>query len=218
MNNETMKLQLIQPWSVPVLKTNLPTNVLQEMIEITDSIIEDKDSTSFGGSLVGQIDTELVIEEHLLKMTGMKNFFLESIRQFVTICHCQRTGGHSHKEDWVSDIIQMWVVSQEPNEYNPLHTHGNCDISAVMYLKVPKILLSRKKDGSDGHIHFTGNVARDTALSSPGITFPPEVGDFYIFGAHQEHSVYPYRCEEGQKDVERRSVSFNAILRDNDIK
>ena len=37
-------------------------------------------------------------------------------------------------------------------------------------------------------------------------------GDFYIFGAQQQHAVYPYRCVEGQKDVERRSISFNAVF------
>ena len=38
------------------------------------------------------------------------------------------------------------------------------------------------------------------------------VGDFFIFGAQQQHAVYPYRCAEGQEDVERRSVSFNAVF------
>ena len=40
----------------------------------------------------------------------------------------------------------------------------------------------------------------------------PEVGDFYMFGAHQQHAVYPYRCAEGQKETERRSISFNSIF------
>ena len=44
------------------------------------------------------------------------------------------------------------------------------------------------------------------------MTIFPEVGDFYIFGAHQQHLVYPYRCKEGQEKVERRSISFNAIF------
>ena len=49
-------------------------------------------------------------------------------------------------------------------------------------------------------------------MSSPSISIPPQVGDFYIFGAEQQHAVYPYRCEEGQEDVERRSISFNAVF------
>ena len=46
----------------------------------------------------------------------------------------------------------------------------------------------------------------------PNIAIPPQVGDFYIFGAQQQHEVYPYRCKEGQEDVERRSISFNAVF------
>ena len=38
------------------------------------------------------------------------------------------------------------------------------------------------------------------------------MGDFYIFGAQQQHAVYPFRCAEGQKETERRSISFNAIF------
>ena len=49
-------------------------------------------------------------------------------------------------------------------------------------------------------------------MSAPSVAIPSQVGDFYIFGANQQHAVYPYRCEEGQKDVERRSISFNAVF------
>ena len=44
----------------------------------------------------------------------------------------------------------------------------------------------------------------------PTVTIPPEVGDFFIFGANQQHSVYPFRCAKGEKNIERRSISFNA--------
>jgi len=64
----------------------------------------------------------------------------------------------------------------------------------------------------DGSILFFGNASRDIDLAVPQLVCPPKVGDFYIFGAHQQHAVYPYRCAEGQKDVERRSISFNAIF------
>ena len=39
----------------------------------------------------------------------------------------------------------MWVNSQKDNEYFPIHNHTPkvCDISAVMYLKIPKYLSSR---------------------------------------------------------------------------
>ena len=37
-----------------------------------------------------------------------------------------------------SMINSAWVVSQYENEYNPMHNHTGCDISAVIYLKVSR--------------------------------------------------------------------------------
>ena len=43
------------------------------------------------------------------------------------------------------------------------------------------------------------------------IKYKPTVGDFFIFPAHLQHTVYPFRTEG---DEERRSVSFNADFMD----
>ena len=74
------------------------------------------------------------------------------------------------------------------------------------------MLPSRKehRKSDDGSIVFSGNVSRELELSMPTVTIPPEVGDFFIFGANQQHSVYPFRCAKGEKNIERRSISFNA--------
>jgi hypothetical protein len=64
----------------------------------------------------------------------------------------------------------------------------------------------------DGSILFVSNASRDIELCMPSINIPPQVGDFFIFGAQQQHAVYPYRCAEGQKETERRSISFNSIF------
>ena len=216
-----MEVQLIQPWSVPIFKTTLPPDVLQTMIDISDLVIADKDAQSHGEYLVGQnalFDTELLIEHKLLEQTGIMGFFLGAIQQFVIQCKCQMHPDRipeMQQAEWLTDITKMWIISQQPNEYNPLHVHTGCQISSVMYLKVPKMLPSKKehRPNDDGSILFTSNVARDIDFSTPNIAIPPQVGDFYMFGAHQEHAVYPYRCEEGQEDVERRSISFNAVYK-----
>ena len=95
-----------------------------------------------------------------------------------------------------------------------MHIHTQCQISTVMYLKIPKMLPSKKEHRplDDGSILFASNASRDVDFSVPNIVIHPAVGDFFIFGAQQQHSVYPFRCAEGQKDVERRSISFNAIF------
>lgn len=210
-----MEVTLIQPWSVPIFKTTLPPDILQTMIKISDQIIADKNATSWGVNLAGQIDTELMVEHDILEEAGVISFFLGAVQQFVIQCKCQMMPNlidEVQREEWLIQMLTMWIVSQQPEEYNPMHIHTQCQISTVMYLKVPKMLPSRKehRQGDDGSILFVSNSSRDIDFSVPNITIPPQVGDFFIFGAQQQHSVYPYRCKEG--DPERRSISFNAIF------
>ena len=212
-----MDVQLIQPWSVPVFKTILPPDILQTMIDISDQVLADKETKSHGGYLAGQIDTELLVEHNLLEQTGVMGFFLGAVRQFIIQCKMQQMPGLEQaiqKEEWLTQMLTMWIISQQPGEYNPIHIHTQCQISTVMYLKVPKMLPSKKEHRplDDGSILFVSNASRDIDFSVPNITIPPQVGDFYIFGAQQQHQVYPYRCKEGQEDVERRSISFNAVF------
>ena len=212
-----MDITMLQPWSTPVLKTKLPPVVLQTMIEISDEVIADKDAKSWGVNLAGQIDSELLIEHDILEQTKMLPFFMGAVRQYVIMCKCQQMPDFIEaiqKETWFTQLLSMWIVSQYPNEYNPAHLHTQCQISTVMYLKVPEMLPSRKEHRleDDGSILFFGNASRDIDLSVPQMVCKPKVGDFYIFGSHQQHAVYPYRCAEGQKETERRSISFNAIF------
>ena len=212
-----MQVEIIQPWSVPVMKTTLTPKVLQTMIEISDQVIADKDAKSHGEYLAGQIDSELLIKPGTLEQAGVMGFFLGAVRQFVIQCKCQMMPGLEQtiqKEEWLTQMLTMWIISQQPEEYNPMHIHTQCQISSVMYLKVPKMLPSRKehRQNDDGSILFVSNASRDVDFSVPNIVIHPAAGDFFIFGAQQQHAVYPFRCAEGQKDVERRSISFNAIF------
>ena len=80
-----------------------------------------------------------------------------------------------------------------------------------MYLKITEYLPSRKpyrKD--DGAISFTNSSTKDPIWGNPTMTYQPQVGDFFIFPASQQHWVYPFRTPDGKG--ERRSVSFNVIF------
>ena len=69
--------------------------------------------------------------------------------------------------------------------------------------------IKKHRPEDDGSILFTNAAGREQDFCTPNFNIVPKVGDFFIFGAHQQHAVYPYRCSEG--DPERRSISFNAI-------
>ena len=206
-------VQIFQPWSTPVLKTTLPPTILASMLEATDELLSDKSSEPMGTNLVGQIENERRIPLEALENIGAKGFLENMVREFVILCKCQE---HPFENDlvrrqiWSTSITSCWVVSQYPDEYNPVHFHDQ-HVSAVMYLKKPKMKPSRKKtQEKDGCICFISPASRDRRLSSSQFFASPEVGDLYLFGAGQMHTVYPYRCYKGEEDTERRSVSFNA--------
>ena len=113
--------------------------------------------------------------------------------------------------EWSTQMLSMWMISQKDNEYNPMHFHTKCHMSTVMYLKIPEYLPSRKSHKNvDGAITFLNNSAKDLFWGNPHMTIQPAVGDFFIFPASQQHLVYPFRTADGKG--ERRSVSFNAVF------
>ena len=102
----------------------------------------------------------------------------------------------------------MWIIEQQSGEYNPIHTHTNCDISSVMYLKVPTFLDSEKPDrDDDGTIYFIGGAGEHSKLKTNSLKVKPTPGAFFMFPSHLMHTVYPYKTND---NFARRSVSFNA--------
>ena len=71
MNN----FEFFQPWSSFVMKTKIPSDVLERMLSVTDTICSDENSSSFGRYLAGQIKRELIINIELLDKNTI-DFFL----------------------------------------------------------------------------------------------------------------------------------------------
>ena len=207
-------MKLVQPWSCPVLMTRLPDQVLGKMLEITDEVFEKKEK-SWGENLAGQIESELIVPHEMLQEAKIFDFFHDLVSHYIQEVKKQMYGPGGEQmvanEKWLVQMLSMWVVNQFPGEYNPTHIHTQCQVSSVMYLKVPKFKETRKKHRNldDGAICFTGTAGRDLDLCQPTWSWRPQVGDMFIFGSRQLHHVYPFQVEEG--DPERRSVSFNAI-------
>ena len=253
--NEDIIIDCLQPWSTFVMKTKLPPIILEKMLNVTDRIYDNRKKTeiwnqpsiSHGDKLAGQIENEFTITpgrpsagtitpEFLADQSTMdffegvtKIFITQSFKQndvYVPLNNKEKEK-RANRDNWLVDIHAMWSVHQKDNEYNPIHVHSECDVSAVMYLKIPEYLPSRKileyphpnksnKLGGksanldyDGTINFTnstGNVSY--RWGQPTMTIHPQVGDFFIFPSTQQHLVYPFRTSDGKG--ERRSVSFNA--------
>ena len=208
-----MQAEFLQPWSTFVLKTKLPPPILEEMIRISDEIVENKESaTSWGHELAGQIEDEFLIEPKILESKIM-GFFSNVCRTYIVQAYCQHSPFKKEeylKEKWIIEMTGMWIISQKDNEYNPIHVHDG-HLSSVMYLKIPEYLPARKSHrlDEDGIITFTNNSSTDKIWADPNLQIIPQVGDFFIFPATQRHQVYPFRTADGKG--ERRSISFNVV-------
>ena len=194
----------------------LADDVTNAMIKMTDKIINDKKSESHGESLAGVIDKELRIYKSDMDEFGVDQMFESCVRSYVIHCAKQH---EQFFENWTyeSFINSAWVVSQYENEYNPIHNHTGCDISGVIYLKMPSVKGRRKieskkgKYDNDGDISFVhsamGNRNFDV-LEKGIITVTPQVGMMVMFPSYLLHTVYPFIGEE-----ERRCIAFNAVYR-----
>jgi len=106
-------------------------------------------------------------------------------------------------------IINLWVVRQFKNEYNPIHYHDG-QISGVGYLQIPKNmnqnkLVKNKKTRTNGTIDFI--IGQKNFLSKSIYNLNPKLGDLLIFPNYLMHTAYPFNV-----DGERRSFSFNAKI------
>ena len=209
-----MSYHLHIPWSDILLETHLPPMVLDRMLKISDNVLADSKRIQWGNNLAGQVKEEPLIEPKSLEKDNLTDFFGNMVLEYVHQCNLQKTPPeYSQNMEDVKKHIQvtlnsMWIVEQQPGEYNPIHTHTNCDISTVMYLKAPIFLPSEKTErNDDGTIYFIGSSSPKTKLNTNSLKVKPTPGAFFIFPAHLQHTVYPYKTND---NFARRSVSFNA--------
>ena len=106
-------------------------------------------------------------------------------------------------------IINLWVVRQFKNEYNPIHYHDG-QLSGVGYLKIPKNMnqnkmVKNKKIETNGTIDFING--QRGFLSNSIYNLNPKLGDLILFPNYLMHTAYPFNI-----DGERRSFSFNVKI------
>jgi hypothetical protein len=209
-----MSYHLHRPWADILFQTTLPPMVLEKTIAISDKVLTDSKRINWGNNLAGQVKEEPLITPELLEKENLTGFFGNMVQEYVHQCNLQKAPPdqspymESIKKDIAIDLQSMWIVEQQQGEYNPVHIHTNCDISAVMYLKVPEFLSSEKPDrDDDGTIYFIGSVGEYSQLKMGSLKVKPKPGQFFIFPSHMMHTVYPYKTND---NFARRSVSFNA--------
>ena len=157
-------------------------------------------NNDYSSKLASQIKKEIKISNNFIKKylereikKNIKNFLQnENIKKVKNI-----------------KILNLWVVSQFKDEYNPIHYHDG-DLSGVGYLKVPKGMtknkfLKNKKDKTNGTIDFING--QRGFLSKSIFNIVPKERDLLIFPNYLMHTAYPFNI-----NAERRSFSFNAKI------
>ena len=166
--------------------------------QIDKSIITKKND--YSSKLASQIKNELKISNSFIEKNLSKEL-IKNIKSYLQVSKIEKI-----KE---IKIINLWVVKQLKNEYNPIHYH-NGQLSGVGYLKIPKNMnqnktIKNKKIKTNGTIDFING--QRSFLSKSIYNLNPKVGDLLLFPNYLMHTAYPFNI-----DAERRSFSFNVKI------
>ena len=166
--------------------------------QIDKSIITKKND--YSSKLASQIKNEIKLPNSFVKKKLSKEL-IKNIENYLK----------DSKIDKIKEIkiINLWVVKQLKNEYNPIHYHDG-QLSGVGYLKIPKNMnqnkmVKNKKIKTNGTIDFING--QRSFLSKSIYNLNPKVGDLVLFPNYLMHTAYPFNI-----DAERRSFSFNVKI------
>ena len=179
------------------------TKISKKFLDILNREIDNKDLTKkndYSSKLASQIKKEVKISNNFIKK-NLEREIKKNIKDFLK--------NEKIKKVKNIKILNLWVVSQFKDEYNPIHYHDG-DISGVGYLKVPKNmtknkLLKNKKNMTNGTIDFING--QRGFLSRSIFNIVPKERDLIIFPNYLMHTAYPFNI-----NAERRSFSFNAKI------
>ena len=175
----------------------------RKFIDTINSLVEKttlSKKNDYGSKLASQIKNELKLSNSFVKKKLSKEL-IKNIKNYLK----------DSKIDKIKEIkiINLWVVKQLKNEYNPIHYHDG-QLSGVGYLKIPKNMnqnkmLKNKKIKTNGTIDFING--QRSFLSKSIYNLNPKVGDLVLFPNYLMHTAYPFNIND-----ERRSFSFNVKI------
>jgi len=183
-------------WGPLLFKIKLQPKDLKECAKLCS-----KKSSEVNDTLVGVIKHEHYISHH--KLIKIILPYLTSFRHAYY---------HWYGQPLAKNIVSVaaWVNFMVAGEFNPPHTHQNCDFSSVLFVKIPEKLKEENKKfpGSGkgpGSLSFSYGESQDYSMFQK--SFFPEEGDLFIFPATLLHFVCPFMSKE-----ERISISTNFKL------
>ena len=217
-------LQIYFPFGPPIGYAELPKELVNDFNKGCDDIVKDKEltkSSDHSHALVGQVEQELVIPEDIINKWGkwlgtqvriyLAGYFNQLYIPEQNIISVEKSAALQKINGVQINVLSAWYIRSFAGDYNPVHTHMNCHLTCVGYLKVPDLSKERKKEGSNqkyspgGALEVVSPIGVSYSLfENDRIGFVQKVGNWYLFPANIRHSVYPFKC-----DGERRSFSIN---------
>ena len=217
-------LQTYFPFGPPIGHAELPKELVNDFNKGCDDIVKDEElskSQNWSHNLVGQVEQELLIPKDIINKWGkwfgaqarvyMSGYFNQLYIPEQNILTADKSTALLAISKMQIDVVAAWYIRSFAGDYNPIHTHSNCHLTCVGYLKVPDLSKERKKKGSNqkyspgGALEILSSVGvTDSFFENDRFAFTPKVGNWYLFPANIRHAVYPFKC-----DGERRSFSIN---------
>ena len=216
------------PYGPPIGHVKLPDELVKDFNKGCDDIIKDKNlskSEDWSHQLVGQVEQELLIPKPVINKWGkwlgreVRTYLFEYLNQFQipeqSIYKASEEQTLRAVNNSQINVKSAWYVRSFAGDYTPMHTHTDCELTCVGFLKVPDLSKERNKAGDSGEqfkdyspggsleiLNSSGST--HSHLESDVIGFAPKVGNWYLFPADLRHLVYPFKG-----DGERRSFSIN---------
>ena len=205
---EIDNVQVVKPFGPLVMIAQLPEGVIKKLNEVVDVI---KDKKDMGARLAGVIETESEIPHSMLEEKKVMNIFHALSRSYIEQAYLNAgLQDQWNAMDVKTQMQSIWSVSQYENEYNPQHNHSHCQISAVLYLKIPAMKprnIPNKPREKDGQIEFTF-CTNESIFTTGSFVARPKPGMCLLFPNSLYHQVYPF-----QGSGERRSIAFNMAFK-----
>ena len=181
-------------------RVKLSKKIVNDINTYVDNVIISK-KNDYSSKLASQIKNEIKLTNIFIKRHLSKEL-VKNIKTYLL-----KSDVNKIKE---IKIINVWIVKQFKNEYNPIHYHEG-QLSGVGYLKIPKNMnqnkmVKDKKIMTNGTIDFVNG--QRGFLSKSIYNLNPKLGDLILFPNYLMHTAYPFNIAG-----ERRSFSFNVKIK-----
>ena len=175
-------LQTYFPFGPPIGHAVLPEEMIKDLNKGCDDIVKDEEfskSEDWSPNLVGQVEQEIKIPLDILNkwarwfstqiQTYVAGYFNQLYIPQQTILGASREKSLQTIGGMKINVLSAWYVRSFAGDYNPVHTHTDCQLTCVGYLKVPDFSKERQKGGANLNMKSYAPGGNLEVLSSIGV-------------------------------------------------